>query len=84
MIVLWQNSNLHTICLYPMKMCVTFFICFKSLFVRVTLHFLVCKMYLILYLIETPFNTFANRAGPDQAALQELPDQGLLRLLMEI
>ena len=22
-----------------------------------------------LYLIETPFNAFANRAGPDQAAL---------------
>ena len=24
---------------------------------------------LTLYLIETPFNTFANRADPDQAAL---------------
>ena len=24
---------------------------------------------LILYLIETPFNAFANRADPDQAAL---------------
>ena len=24
---------------------------------------------LTLYLIETPFNTFANRAEPDQAAL---------------
>ena len=35
---------------------------------------------LTLYLIETPFNTFANRADPDQAAL---PDQGLLCLLME-
>ena len=41
-----------------------------------------------------PFNAFANRADPDQAALvslqelpvslQELPDQGLLCLLMEI
>ena len=30
-----------------------------------------------LYLIETPFNTFANRVDPDQAALKELPDQGL-------
>ena len=30
-----------------------------------------------------PFNAFANRANPDQAA-QELPDQGLLCLLMEI
>ena len=38
-----------------------------------------------LYLIETPFNTFANRADPDQATLlRELPDQGLLCLLMEI
>ena len=37
-----------------------------------------------LYLIETPFNTFANRVDPDQAALKELPDQGLLCLLMEI
>ena len=27
---------------------------------------------LIHYLIETPFNTFANRAGPDQAALVRL------------
>ena len=26
-------------------------------------------MLLTLYLIEKPFNTFANRAGPDQAAL---------------
>ena len=26
-------------------------------------------IYLTLYLIETPFNAFANRAGPDQAAL---------------
>ena len=32
---------------------------------------------LILYLIEMPLNTFANRADPDQAAL-ELPDQSLL------
>ena len=36
-----------------------------------------------LYLIETPFNTVANRADPDQAALLELPDQGLLCLLTE-
>ena len=33
------------------------------------------------YLIETPFNTFANRTDPDQAAL--LPDQGLLCLLLK-
>ena len=46
---------------------------------------------LALYLIEMPFNTFANIADPDQAdqgllcfLLQELPDQGLLCLLMEI
>ena len=32
--------------------------------------------------METNFNTFANRANPDQAA--QLPDQGLLCLLMEI
>ena len=36
---------------------------------------------LTLYLIDTPLNTFANRADPDQA---ELPDGGLLCLLMEI
>ena len=36
---------------------------------------------LTLILIETPFNTFTNRADPDQAALQELPDQGLLCLI---
>ena len=35
-------------------------------------------------LIEMPFNAFANRADSDQAALTELPDQGLLCLLMEI
>ena len=27
------------------------------------------KSFLTLYLIETPFNAFANRADPDQAAL---------------
>ena len=43
-----------------------------------------CFMGLNLYLKETPFNAFANRAVPDQAALTELPDQGLLCLLMEI
>ena len=32
-----------------------------------------------LYLVETPFNAIANRADPDQAALQ-----GLLCLLMEV
>ena len=36
---------------------------------------------LTLYPIETPFDAFANRADPDQA---ELPNQGLLCLLMEI
>ena len=41
------------------------------------------KLGLTLYHIETPFNTFANRADPDQAA-KELPDQGLLCLLMEV
>ena len=30
--------------------------------------FFVCYI-LTLYLIEMPFNTFANRADPDQAAL---------------
>ena len=35
----------------------------------------------MLYLIETSFNTFANRADPDQAALLRVPDQGLLCLL---
>ena len=29
-----------------------------------------CHLFsLTIYLIETPFNTFANRADPDQAAL---------------
>ena len=37
---------------------------------------------LTLYLIQTPFNAFANREDPDQAAL--VPDQGLLCLLMEL
>ena len=64
-------------------------------------------VFVTLYLIEMPFNAFANRADPDQAALvkqsrprsgssckteqtqirqllQELPDQGLLCLLIEI
>ena len=36
-----------------------------------------------LYLIETPFNAFANRSDPDQVAHLELPDQELLCLLME-
>ena len=27
------------------------------------------NLNITLYLIETPFNTFANRAAPDQAAL---------------
>ena len=31
---------------------------------------------LIHYLIEMPFNTFANRAGPDQAALVRLDAYG--------
>ena len=44
---------------------------------------------LTLYLVETPFNTSVNRSDPDhatlvRAALQELPDQGLLCLIMEI
>ena len=41
------------------------------------------KVFLTFYLIEVPFNTFANRADPDQAALVELPYQDLLCLLME-
>ena len=39
------------------------------------------KLFVYLYLIETPFNTIANRANPDEAALL---DQGLLCLLMDI
>ena len=35
-----------------------------------------------LYLIEAPFDAFATRVDPDQAAL--MPDQGLLCLHMEI
>ena len=35
---------------------------------------------LTLYLIETLFNSFVNRADPDQAALVDLADQGLLCL----
>ena len=43
------------------------------------------ELELTLHLIEMPFNTFANRADPDQAALvNELPDLGLLCLLMGI
>ena len=42
------------------------------------------EMSLSLYLIEMPFNAFANRADPDRPLLQELPDQGLLCLLTEI
>ena len=38
-------------------------------------------MSFTLYLIERPFNPFANRADPDQAALR---DHTLLCLLMEI
>ena len=45
------------------------------------------KMYPVQFFNPLPhrdaFNAFANRADPDQAAL-ELPDQGLLSLLMEI
>ena len=37
---------------------------------------------LTLYLIGKTFNTFANRANPEQAALEDLPDQDLLCLLM--
>ena len=39
------------------------------------------EIYVILL---RKINPFANRADPDQAALQELPDQGLLCLLMEL
>ena len=39
---------------------------------------------LTLYLIGAPFNTLASRADPDQEARQELPDLGLLCLLMEM
>ena len=31
---------------------------------------LVCNIYLTLYLIETPYNTFANRSDPDQTCKQ--------------
>ena len=40
--------------------------------------------YFILYLIETPYDTFANRVGLIQKLLLEMPDQGLLCFLMEI
>ena len=36
--------------------------------------------YLTVYHIEKPIDAFANRADPDQAAL----DQGLLCLLMKL
>ena len=39
---------------------------------------------LTLNLIETPFNDSVNRADPDQAVLEELPDHGLHCLLIEI
>ena len=39
--------------------------------------------YLLLAHIETPFIAFVNKADPDQAAL-ELPEQGILCLLMDI
>ena len=36
-----------------------------------------CPLYiLILYLIEMPFNAFANRADPDQAALVRAASSG--------
>ena len=38
-----------------------------------------CGKYLVAYVL----NTFENRADPDQADLQELPEQGLLRLLLK-
>ena len=38
-----------------------------------------CGKYLVAYVL----NTFANRADPDQAALIELPEQGLLCLLLK-
>ena len=38
---------------------------------------------LSLYLIEMPLNIFASRADPDQIR-QQLPDRGILCLLMEI
>ena len=39
---------------------------------------------IILIVIETPFNTFANRADPDQTALVRAAWSDLLCLLMEI
>ena len=38
---------------------------------------------LILYLIEMPFNAFANKADPDRAALVKLPDQALICFLLK-
>ena len=38
-------------------------------FVIQSAKWIVSGHHLTLYLIETPFNTFANRADPDQAAL---------------
>ena len=40
-----------------------------------------CLMLLTVYLIETPFNTFANRADPDQAALVQTEQTQIRQLL---
>ena len=50
---------------------------FKMLFINIII-LINYNQILTLYLKETPFNAFANRAD------SELPDQGLSCLLMEI
>ena len=40
----------------------------KILNIVYPLILLMTRLMLTLFLIETPFNTFANRADPDQAA----------------
>ena len=58
-------------------------LCYNNMCYLGTALLIVTCDSLTLYLIAMPFNTFANRADPDQAAL-ELPDQGQLCLLVEI
>ena len=41
----------------------------QAVFLIIFLNQKIYYGYLTLYLIETPFNAFANRADPDQAAL---------------
>ena len=61
------------------------------LYVKIKKYFqdiMIWKFHPVIFFNPLPyrhlFNTFANRADPDQAALVRMPDQGLLCLLMEI